>query len=323
MSISQSAACNVVPFLARIVLAAAFVTAGWNKISTETTFSGDEAATLRSLGVTGRPVTVSAASHTGIQLASFTFEAATPPTAPPPTAPPSATPPPSAPPKTDVPAKAPPSTPAATGPSAPPSAPRSLPPTGLPPTGLPPIGLPPIGLPPTGLPPNGPPTGETKPSNAATDSAVPARPTPVYEPDAFSSGTASGTALGDPTPLMARSLHRITLMVHAQGWSEPVYQAYAAVFVELVGGALLLLGLFSRLWGLGLAVTMAVAFLLTSWPTLQNTSLFALSVADFNKLYCQTGLFVLAFGVMLTGAGALSLDRMIFRPSAPEGDVPA
>jgi len=303
MSISQSAACNVVPFLARIVLAAAFVTAGWNKISTETTFSGDEAATLRSLGVTGRPVTVSAASHTGIQLASFTFEAATPPTAPPPTAPPSATPPPSAPPKTDVPAKAPPSTPAATGPSAPPSAPRSLPPTGL--------------------PPNGPPTGETKPSNAATDSAVPARPTPVYEPDAFSSGTASGTALGDPTPLMARSLHRITLMVHAQGWSEPVYQAYAAVFVELVGGALLLLGLFSRLWGLGLAVTMAVAFLLTSWPTLQNTSLFALSVADFNKLYCQTGLFVLAFGVMLTGAGALSLDRMIFRPSAPEGDVPA
>jgi len=308
MSISQSAACNVVPFLARIVLAAAFVTAGWNKISTETTFSGDEAATLRSLGVTGRPVTVSAASHTGIQLASFTFEAATPPTAPPPTAPPSATPPPSAPPKTDVPAKAPPSTPAATGPSAPPSAPRSLPPTGLPPTGL---------------PPNGPPTGETKPSNAATDSAVPARPTPVYEPDAFSSGTASGTALGDPTPLMARSLHRITLMVHAQGWSEPVYQAYAAVFVELVGGALLLLGLFSRLWGLGLAVTMAVAFLLTSWPTLQNTSLFALSVADFNKLYCQTGLFVLAFGVMLTGAGALSLDRMIFRPSAPEGDVPA
>ena len=313
MSISQSAACNVVPFLARIVLAAAFVTAGWNKISTETTFSGDEAATLRSLGVTGRPVTVSAASHTGIQLASFTFEAATPPTAPPPTAPPSATPPPSAPPKTDVPAKAPPSTPAATGPSAPPSAPRSLPP----------IGLPPIGLPPIGLPPNGPPTGETKPSNAATDSAVPARPTPVYEPDAFSSGTASGTALGDPTPLMARSLHRITLMVHAQGWSEPVYQAYAAVFVELVGGALLLLGLFSRLWGLGLAVTMAVAFLLTSWPTLQNTSLFALSVADFNKLYCQTGLFVLAFGVMLTGAGALSLDRMIFRPSAPEGDVPA
>jgi len=317
MSISQSAACNVVPFLARIVLAAAFVTAGWNKISTETTFSGDEAATLRSLGVTGRPVTVSAASHTGIQLASFTFEAATPPTAPPPTAPPSATPPPSAPPKTDV-LKAPPSTPAATGPSAPPSAPRSLPPTGLPPTGLPPIGLPPIGL-----PPNGPPTGETKPSNAATDSAVPARPTPVYEPDAFSSGTASGTALGDPTPLMARSLHRITLMVHAQGWSEPVYQAYAAVFVELVGGALLLLGLFSRLWGLGLAVTMAVAFLLTSWPTLQNTSLFALSVADFNKLYCQTGLFVLAFGVMLTGAGALSLDRMIFRPSAPEGDVQA
>jgi len=318
MSISQSAACNVVPFLARIVLAAAFVTAGWNKISTETTFSGDEAATLRSLGVTGRPVTVSAASHTGIQLASFTFEAATPPTAPPPTAPPSATPPPSAPPKTDVPAKAPPSTPAATGPSAPPSAPRSLPPIGLPP-----IGLPPTGLPPTGLPPIGPPTGETKPSNAATDSAVPARPTPVYEPDAFSSGTASGTALGDPTPLMARSLHRITLMVHAQGWSEPVYQAYAAVFVELVGGALLLLGLFSRLWGLGLAVTMAVAFLLTSWPTLQNTSLFALSVADFNKLYCQTGLFVLAFGVMLTGAGALSLDRMIFRPSAPEGDVPA
>lgn len=303
MSISQSAACNVVPFLARVVLAAAFVTAGWNKIASEATFSGDDAATLRSLGVTGRPVSASAAGRSDIQQAAFTFQHAESPSAPPPAAPPAASPPKSAEPPT-----APPAAPPSNGPGTPPSSqPNS----------------------PSPAPPATAPAGESRPSGGASDSTTPSSrhdplvPIDPTDPISGSHGSASNSLPGDGTPLMARSLHRITLMVHSQGWPEPVYQAYAAVFVELVGGALLFLGLFSRLWALGLAVTMAVAFLLTSWPTLQSTSLFGLTIDEFNKLYCQAGLFVLAFGVMLTGAGALSLDRMIFRPSSPEGDVPA
>lgn len=97
----------------------------------------------------------------------------------------------------------------------------------------------------------------------------------------------------------------------------PIYQAYLAVAAELIGGALILLGLFSRLWGLALAGVMGAAFWLTSWPLLATgdpiTALFNLPLGDFNRLFCQAGLFVLAFGVFLTGPGAVSIDRAIFR----------
>lgn len=113
-------------------------------------------------------------------------------------------------------------------------------------------------------------------------------------------------------------MHNVTLLVHGQGMAYPVYQAYLAVAAELVGGALILLGLFSRLWGLALAGVLAVAFWLTSWPILvagdPGSVLFSLSIEQFNRLFCQSGLFVLAFGVFLTGPGAVSIDRAIFRP---------
>jgi len=121
----------------------------------------------------------------------------------------------------------------------------------------------------------------------------------------------------------AGALHRITLMVHAQGWPAPVAQAWMATAVELLGGALLVIGLFSRFWGLGLAITMGVAFWLTSWPLLQETSLFALPIPDYNRLFAQAGLFVLAFGVAMTGPGAVSLDRLLFRPAGADADQPA
>jgi uncharacterized membrane protein YphA (DoxX/SURF4 family) len=91
-----------------------------------------------------------------------------------------------------------------------------------------------------------------------------------------------------------------------------------AAMTELVAGALLAIGLFSRLWGLALAVVMGVAFYLTSWPALVavNYSLFALA-ADPNPLALaglslQSALFVLAFGIFLTGPGPVSLDRLLF-----------
>jgi len=117
--------------------------------------------------------------------------------------------------------------------------------------------------------------------------------------------------------MRAASMHHVTLMVHRQGMAYPVQQAYLAVAAELIGGTLILLGLFSRLWGLVLAGVMSVAFWLTSWPLLAGgdpwTVLFSLPIADFNRLFCQAGLFVLAIGVFLTGPGAASIDRAIFR----------
>jgi len=39
---------------------------------------------------------------------------------------------------------------------------------------------------------------------------------------------------------------------------------------------------------------------------------FAKNIAQFNTAVAQLGLFVLAFGLLMTGAGPLSLDRLLF-----------
>ena len=56
MSFSQGAARNVVPLLGRLVLAAAFIPAGWSKIMGESeVFVGEDAEILEDLGI-GDPV---------------------------------------------------------------------------------------------------------------------------------------------------------------------------------------------------------------------------------------------------------------------------
>jgi hypothetical protein len=83
--------------------------------------------------------------------------------------------------------------------------------------------------------------------------------------------------------------------------------------------------LFSRIWGFGLAIAMGVAFYLVSMQAngifRLDPRVFAENIPNFNAAYCQAGLFVLAFGVFLTGAGPLSLDRILFGgPSEPGVD---
>ncbi|MFO0875435.1 MAG: DoxX family membrane protein [Phycisphaerales bacterium] len=243
MSLSQSAATNVVPVLARLVLAIVFIPAGWNKVATTATFQGEDAAILRSLGVGGGPAGPTAGvggTSTASSSGSWT---------------------------------------------------RSL-------TGG---GWSLLAAPPSSTEGASPPA-----SGAATAPVVGAPPT------------------GDTSPLNARSLHAITLMVQRHGMAYPVYHAYAAAAAELVGGVLLLVGLFSRLAALAVSGTMAVAFWFTSWPLLAAKGtplvLFELAnppFADFNRVHVQLALFALAFGVFLAGPGALSLDRLIFGRAAP------
>ena len=128
------------------------------------------------------------------------------------------------------------------------------------------------------------------------------------------------TTPDEPGTYKAKPLHVITLMLDKAGWPAPVWMARLAAFTELVGGGLLFVGLFSRLWWLGLAIAMGVAFYLTSWNLLLDSHLFDLKVPDFNRMFTQTGLFVLAFGVFLTGAGPISLDRALFRKTVDEDD---
>lgn len=137
----------------------------------------------------------------------------------------------------------------------------------------------------------------------------------------------SGDAAGDAAPsaaaaidpdatYTARSLHRITLLVHGEGWPAAKYLAWLAAITEFVGGAAVLLGLLTRFWATGLAIAMGVAFYLVSMGIYNVHTMspfeFALEIPRYNTVVSQLSLFVLAFGLLLTGAGPVSIDRIIF-----------
>ena len=124
--------------------------------------------------------------------------------------------------------------------------------------------------------------------------------------------------------------HMITLMLYRAGNTHPVAMARMALIMETVGGLLILVGLFTRLWGLGLAVVMVFAFYLTTWaglvaivndPTVTGLSLvykglLSIGKLDFNaqiSAFNQFALFGLSMIVFVSGPGALSLDHLLFR----------
>ena len=271
MSFTRSAARNLVPLLGRIVLAAAFIPVGWDKImGEEQVFTGQDAEILQRLGVGGPAEGGEALSRaTGQVLASYQVE---------------------------------------TGslidrrrPSSPPQ--------------------------PSPAPP--PPQAQAEPQEEETVE------TPLTSPgDEGGAEAPAATVAPSPAPIpsqiedvepvvggvKARRLHRITIMLDGR-WPEklkPQWMAWAAAGTELVGGTFIAVGLFGRLCGLGLAITMGFAFYLTSIAAIGEYGFLALPVEDFNRVFCQIGLFALAFGILLTGAGGVSVDRALFRS---EGDI--
>ncbi|MEE9131228.1 MAG: DoxX family protein [Phycisphaerales bacterium] len=161
--------------------------------------------------------------------------------------------------------------------------------------------------------------------DAGTADPAPAEtqdPQPLAEDDTAAAESPADTAAGT---YEARKLHQVTLMLDAKGLPAPNWLALLAALTELVGGGLVFVGLFSRVWGLGLAINMSVAFYVTSLPALLDvgnvfTGLFNLPMDAFTGMFAQLALFVLAFGVFLTGAGPISLDRALFRKTVDEDD---
>src|ERR1700733_3202667 len=102
------------------------------------------------------------------------------------------------------------------------------------------------------------------------------------------------------------------LFGHAGQWSDafghmgfPRYFAYISGVLEFFGGLLLIVGLFTRIAGLLLAIEMAIAIWRVHLP--QGS---ALAVHNYElPLAIAVGAFTLA----AVGAGAVSLDNAIFR----------
>jgi uncharacterized membrane protein YphA (DoxX/SURF4 family) len=145
---------------------------------------------------------------------------------------------------------------------------------------------------------------------------APTEPPPATAP--LSQAPVGSSATLAPGTYTAPSLYGLAIMLDDKQWPYPVALAWLAALTEFVGGGMMLIGLFSRIWGLALAGVMGVAFYLTSLPALQAApNILSLSPMESSTLFVQSALFVLALGVALTGAGPLSLDRLLFTRSAP------
>lgn len=113
-------------------------------------------------------------------------------------------------------------------------------------------------------------------------------------------------------PLEIRNVLRLALTLDAAGAPRPVVMAWIAALVELVGGGLLVIGLLSRVWALGLLIVMGVAFALTSLEPITTLGPFGLGRPEYLKAVAQISLGALALGVVLTGPGAVAIDHAIF-----------
>jgi len=118
-------------------------------------------------------------------------------------------------------------------------------------------------------------------------------------------------------PMAQRGLYTLALLADRAGLPFPVELAWGTATVQLVGGAGILLGMFTRVWGFLMSFMMAALFVITALPGLRDSGLFGMGAEQQNLVLAQLGLLVLALGTFLAGPGAMSLDRAIFRRSRP------
>jgi len=156
------------------------------------------------------------------------------------------------------------------------------------------------------------PASVTATSDSASKVAPPTTPVPLPVPAANERPSPQVSPLA---PLTQRGLYTLALLVDRARIPFPTEVAWAVAGIQLVGGACVLLGLFSRVWGLLMSLILAALFVMTSMPIIKTQGAFSLGAEQQNLVLAQLGLLVLALGAFLVGPGAMSLDRAIFRGS--------
>ncbi len=142
---------------------------------------------------------------------------------------------------------------------------------------------------------------------------VPTQPTPVTEV-ALQTEEAGSEASDTTGSIKARRLYGIALHIESAGMGSPVLFAWIAVLVALIGSGLVLIGILSRMWALGMVVLAVGNFMIGTMPEFcaSTFALFSMPTETFNAFIAQIGTFTLAVIVLLCGPGAFSLDRLLF-----------
>lgn len=293
MKLRQALACELTPIALRLALAVVFLFAGWNKIFVQREYSPDELAILATMGVSGA---IRAAKPVGGEAAPAEKKES--------------------------------QAPESSAPGAP------LPEPGKQRRG----GAALIAAAPA----------PELPALAETEAAPPApadmASQPVFDPARFS-GPAKLRGLyilaislragAHPAPDASGATGRALWPPAMASGSWPVRWAWAAALTELVGGGLVLIGFLTRFAGLSLAGVMGVAMWLTvvgpsigadgaflgflpRFPTSTTTPELAMAAFQtWQMFFLQWALLMCALGILLSGAGALSLDRFVFGKSKP------
>jgi uncharacterized membrane protein YphA (DoxX/SURF4 family) len=118
---------------------------------------------------------------------------------------------------------------------------------------------------------------------------------------------------GEIESVEARRLYGYAITFAEAGWPQPKLLAWGFSFLMLVGGALTLLGLLTRIWGLLFAAAAGSLFWIESWPIVAEHWMFGLDDAAFLVIAAQSALAMLSLGLVFSGGGLLSLDHAIFR----------
>jgi putative oxidoreductase len=119
--------------------------------------------------------------------------------------------------------------------------------------------------------------------------------------------------------LPARSLHELTLSFDARGMPRPQIAAWIVGVIELVGGGLILVGLLSRVWGVGIALWSIALFGLSGGVQLSWGDMWATSVPLRASLFGLITIATLSLFIACTGPGAYSFDALIFKKGGGGG----
>lgn len=117
-----------------------------------------------------------------------------------------------------------------------------------------------------------------------------------------------------------RRLYALSIMISERSLPRPVVTAWALMLVALTGGSLILLGLFTRLWAVGLATYMGLLFSFDSLDAFRAApDLFQADATLLLHAGGELALGLIAVSLIFTGGGAVSLDQAIFahHPHSP------
>ena len=123
-----------------------------------------------------------------------------------------------------------------------------------------------------------------------------------------------------------KAVRALALELQKAGFAGPgasIGVAWTLSLLQLIGGAMLVVGLLTRVWAAVAVLVLALLFWFQSAGMLGTNPLnWASNPSDFMLLYAQLGGVVLGLSLLRSGGGVLSLDQFIFgRPTDIAADT--